>query len=92
MLSAIFRISSRGIFPMIVCDMPSFSHTSTYPVRPPLLLVPSVASAVPILKNQLKTSIRSIYNQQELTQNLKRFQNFYLITLAIYQKNTEILR
>lgn len=37
----------------------------------------------------MKTSIRSIYNQQELTQNLKRFQNFYLITLAIYQKNTE---
>ena len=47
MLSAIFRISSRGIFPMIVCDMPSFSHTSTYLERPPLLFVPSVASAVP---------------------------------------------
>ena len=49
MLSAILRSSSCDIFPIIVCEMPSFSHTSTYPVRPPLLLVPSVASAVPIL-------------------------------------------
>jgi len=49
MLSAILRSSSRDIFPIIVCEMPSFSHTSTYPVRPPLLFVPSVASAVPTL-------------------------------------------